>query len=299
MLFPKPLQPGDLIAIVAPAKAIESSYIEFASNLLIEKGFRVKVGKHATGTHHYFSGSIEERLHDFHEALNDEAVKAILCARGGYGCVQLVDRISWGMHFKDPKWILGFSDVTVFHQHHQRNGIASIHSSMPLNFQENSVKALDTLIDSITGKLTSIQHETSSFALMGNATGTLMGGNLSIVYSLLGTDSQPNYENTILFIEDLAEQHYAIDRMFHALAKAGILDQINGLVVGGMTKLTDTATPFGMTYQEIIKSHFEYRKKPVAFDFPAGHIDDNRSLVLGAQVQLSVDANATTLTFDY
>lgn len=292
-----PLQPGDLIEILAPAKSIEAEHVEFSKSFLEQQGFKVQVSEHCLGKHNYFSGTTAERLADFQKALDHPEVKAILCARGGYGCVQLVDSIQWANAVLNPKWIIGFSDVTVFHQRMTILGSKSIHGSMPLNFQSNSKEALHTLVKAISGKEYAIECEPIEYNKNGDAEGKLVGGNLSIIYSLLGTDDQVDYSGSILFIEDLAEHLYAIDRMFHAFRKAGVLDKINGLIVGGMTDLKDTAAPFGGTYQELILSHFEYRNIPVCFEFPAGHIDDNRALIMGGHVRLSVTDTSACLNF--
>lgn len=291
-----PLRTGDLIALVAPAKAIEAPLVAHAQAFFESKGFRVKVGRHCTGQFHYFSGTDEERRMDFQEAIDDPEVKAIVCARGGYGCIRILDRINWAGMLRDPKWLVGFSDVTVFHQRMQLYNLQSIHATMPLNFQENSEPALASLIDALQGKSTDISIPSNPHNKHGKASGRLLGGNFSILYSLLGTDDQPDYRDSILFIEDLAEQLYHIDRMFFAFAKAGILGQIKGLIVGGMTDMKDTAVPFGQTLHEIILSHFELTNIPVAFGFPAGHIPDNRALVFGTEVELEVAGSAVNLT---
>ncbi len=291
------LQKGDLIAIVAPAKAIEKEFVDFAEQKLIDLGFKVIVGKNCLGRHNYFSGTEAERLADFQWALDHEGVKAIVCARGGYGCVQLVDRINWAGQLSHPKWIIGFSDITVFHQRMQKMGIPSIHGTMPLNFKENSLESFETLIQATANHPYSIEWSSSEYDKSGSAQGELVGGNLSILYSLIGTNDQVDFSGKILFIEDLAEQIYAIDRMFYALSKAEILDKISGLVIGGMTKLNDTDIPFGKNYQEVILSHLNYRKIPVAFNIPAGHIDDNRALKLGSEVNLIASDSGNQLVF--
>jgi muramoyltetrapeptide carboxypeptidase len=293
----QPLQKGDLIEILAPAKAIEAEHVDFAKSFLEQQGFKVQISEHCLGEHNYFSGTIGERLSDFQKALDNPDIKAILCARGGYGCVQIVDSIQWANALLHPKWIIGFSDVTVLHQRMNKLGHPSIHGSMPLNFQSNTEEALSTIMNAVSGEQYAIECLPTTKNKLGEAEGQLLGGNLSILYSLLGTDDQVDYTGSILFIEDLAEHLYAIDRMFHAFRKAGILENIKGLVVGGMTNLKDTATPFGMTYQELILSHFEYRNIPICFDFPAGHIDDNRALILGGHVRLSVTDTRVCLNF--
>lgn len=291
------ITPGDKIAIVAPAKSIEAEHVLYARDFLQKKGFEVQLGKHCLGAHHYFSGTLTERLEDFQTALDDPEIKAILCARGGYGCVQLVDNLQWAAMLRSPKWIIGYSDITVFHSRLHMLGIKSIHGTVPLNFQKNTDAALTTLLAALTNTSYTIECGTNSFNKTGIAEGMLVGGNLSILYSLLGTNDQLDYSGTILFIEDLAEQLYSLDRMFYALSKAGVLDKIRGLIVGGMTDMKDTAVSFGQSIEEIILSHFHYRKIPIAFDFPAGHIDDNRALRLGETVILDVNSSSTTLSF--
>lgn len=293
---PENLQVNDLITVLAPAKAIEEVYVDFAVKTLEGAGFRVKVAEHCLGRNHYFSGTEEERLADLQAALDDPESKAILCARGGYGCVQIVDGIDWTKFRQNPKWVIGFSDITVLHQRTQSMGICSIHGTMPLNFQENSSEAIESLIGAITGNPMEITSSSVS-NLSGSAEGTLIGGNLSILYSLIGTNDQPDYSGAILFIEEVGEPLYAIDRMFHSLRKARILDQLSGLIVGGMTSMSDSNPRYGATYQEIIISHMHSRNVPVCFDFPAGHIDDNRALVLGSNVSLFVDGASSTLSY--
>jgi muramoyltetrapeptide carboxypeptidase len=296
MNVPQPLVAGDLIYITAPAKAIEKEHVDFAVSFFENAGYKVLVSKNCLGQHHYFSGTDEERLEDLQYGIDHPEVKAIVCARGGYGCVRIVDRIQWASMLREPKWLVGFSDITVFHQHLQRFNLPSIHGSMVLNFKDNTQEALTTLISALKGESFSLSA-TSTQNKPGQAEGTLIGGNLSIVYSLIGTNNQPDYSDKILFVEDLAEHLYHIDRMFYALNKSGILDKINGLVVGGMTELEDTATPFGMSVEEIILAHFQFRNIPVAFGFPAGHLNDNRALILGKKVRFNVEGTTSELRF--
>ena len=290
-----PLVKGDTVAIVAPAKAIDFDYIKFAKEKLEGFGFNVLVGKHTTGRFNYYSGTIEERLTDFQEALDNPEVKAVFCARGGYGCVQLVDLINWSSLLRNPKWIIGFSDITVFHQRLQKLGMKSIHGTMPLNYKENSTESFSTLIEAIKQNAYAIQALPNANNKIGESEGVLVGGNLSILYSLLGTDDQIDYADKILFIEDISEQLYVLDRMMFAFKKAGVLDKIKGLIVGGMTNMSDTTPPIGETTEQIILKHFLYSKTPVCFSFPAGHIDDNRALRMGSMAKLIVTENCVEL----
>ena len=282
------LKKGDTIAIVAPAKAIEKEFIDFAVDFFEQQGYEVVVGKNCLNQHHYFAGTDEERLSDFQEVLDNPEIKAIICARGGYGCVRIVDDIQWASLLNHPKWIAGFSDVTVFHQRINILGLPSIHGTMPLNFKENSNEALTTLLQHLEGNHQSISISSHPMNIEGIAEGILIGGNLSILFSLLGTDDEVNFQDTILFIEDLAEQLYHLDRMLFAFKKAGVLGQIKGLIVGGMTDMKDTAIPFGKSLEEIIIEHIKPYNIPLVFGFPAGHINDNRALVFGKKIKLEV-----------
>lgn len=294
---PPALRPGDLIYITAPAKAIEQEHVLFAKELFEDEGFRVMISEHCLGQNNYFSGTDEERQADLQFGMDHPEVKAIISARGGYGCVRILDRLQWAGMLREPKWMVGFSDVTVFHHRLQRFGISSIHGSMVLNFKDNSSEALNTMMTALKGGDTSIQCEPNPSNKNGTVEGRLVGGNLSIVYSLLGTDDQLDFTDSILFVEDLAEHLYHIDRMFYALKKNGALDRIKGLIIGGMTEMEDTATPFGKTLEEIILEHFQFRNIPIAFGFPAGHISDNRALILGDQCKLEVSAEKTLLSY--
>lgn len=291
------LKEGDLIEIVAPAKAISSEIVYMARDLCEERGFQVKLSQNCMGSYHYFSGTIEERKNDFQSALWNPEVKAVLCARGGYGCVQYLGELDWSGLIDNPKWIVGFSDVTVFHQHLNKMGLPSIHATMPLNFNDNSTEAIDTLFNALCGHFPNIVYPSSVDNKFGTGRGLLVGGNLSIIYSLIGTPSQPDYSDKILFIEDLSEQLYHLDRIFYTLRFSGILNQISGIVIGGMTEMKDTDVPFGKTYREIISEHLKDRSIPIAFDFPAGHINDNRALVLGTYVSLEVDHSEVRLVY--
>lgn len=285
------LQPGDLIAIVAPAKSIEKELVLNAKAFFESKGYLVEIGENCTGEFNYFSGTDEERTVDFQQAIDHPKVKAIICARGGYGSIRILDRLNWAAFLREPKWIVGFSDITVFHQHIQCFNLPSIHATMPLNFGENTAAALNSMLAALEGRNLEYEIESSPANKLGQAEGVLLGGNLSILHGLIGTDAQPDYTDSILFIEDLAEQLYHLDRMFYTLAKAGILDKIKGLIVGGMTDMKDTQVPFGQTVEELILSHFQYRKIPIVFNFPAGHISDNRAMIFGKKVEINVTPN--------
>jgi len=293
------LQKGDLIYITAPAKSIDKECIDFAKDFFEKNGYRVQIAAHCLGEHHYFSGTDFERMSDLQEGIDAPEVKAIICARGGYGCVRIVDTLQWASMIREPKWIIGFSDVTVFHQRMQLFDLQSIHSTMPLNFSSNTPASFSSLLAAMKNEAYTIQSPATRWNKFGVTKAKLVGGNLSILYSLLGTDDEVEYNNAILFIEDLAEQLYHLDRMFYSFKKAGILERISGLIIGGMSDMKDTAIPFGNSYEEIILKHFEFRKIPIAFNFPAGHQDDNQALVLGSEVVFSVDENGGRVEFNH
>jgi muramoyltetrapeptide carboxypeptidase len=297
MIQPAPLKKGDLIYITAPAKAIEASYVIYAKSYLENLGYRVEIAKHCLGTYNYLSGTDAERASDLQAGIDHPEAKAILCARGGYGCVRIVDQLQWANMLREPKWLIGFSDITVFHHRLFKLGIQSIHGTMPLNFETNSQASLLTLQQAISGEKPHLSWDFNAANKIGSAKGNLIGGNLSIVYSLIATNDAYYFEGNILFLEDLSEQLYHLDRMFFALKKSGILDRISGLIIGGMTDMKDTAVPFGMTLEEIILQHFTFSKIPIAFDAPIGHIDDNRAVIVGAEVELSVQNEQTNLAY--
>ena len=297
MKKPQPINPGDLISILAPAKSIDKSIVDYAKDFLVQRGFEVNVSAHCTGRHHYYSGTDEERISDLQSAIDDSEVMAILCARGGYGSVRVFDRLDWTKFREQPKWIIGFSDITVFHHILQSMDIQSIHGTMPLNFESNSKEALQTMLMAAGGESFKIQVDSSEKNKEGSAKGELIGGNLSIIYSLLGSQYAFDFRNKILFIEDLSEQYYHIDRMLYALKLHGVFDQISGLVVGGMTDMKDTEVSFGKDVYDLVLEHLEGKQIPICFDFPCGHINDNRAMIVGADVFYQVSGPIVELCY--
>lgn len=283
------------IRIVSPAKHIEKEHITFASQFLTEKGFKVEVGQYALGQYNYFSGTIKERTSDFQAALDDESVDIILCARGGYGCVQLLDFLDFTAFINKPKLIVGYSDVTVFHNHISRLfNIPTLHATAPLNFRENTAESLASFINVLNEQPNQYDIKPEPLNIIGEYSGIVTGGNLAILCTLLGTDSDADYQDKILFIEEIGEAIYAVDRMLFSLKKAGKLNQIKGLIVGGMTSMKDSEIPFGSSVEEVIYSHVKSLNIPVCFGFPAGHIEDNRALVIGKKATLNVSPSNVT-----
>lgn len=282
------------IHIVSPAKAIDSKHIDFAEGFLRSKGYEVTVGKYARGQHHYFSGTDAERLEDMQNALDDPEVDAILCSRGGYGSVRIVDEIDFAPFLRHPKLIFGYSDITVFHNRMYRMGFHSVHSTAPLNFEENSEEALQSLVNVLEGLENEYTIPAHSLNREGEIKEKVVGGNLSILCSLIGTDDELKTKSKILFIEEVGEAVYAIDRMMWQLKKAKLLKGLDGLIVGGITAVKDSEVPFGKTAEKVIKDAVAEYDYPVCFGFPAGHIHDNRAIILGKEVKLTVTSTGVT-----
>ena len=290
------LKKGDKIALIATARKISEAEITPAIQVLNSWGLEVVLGKNLFAIEHQFAGTLAQRTSDLQVALDNPEIKAIICARGGYGTVQLIDKIDFTHFIKHPKWIIGYSDVTVLHNHiHQNFNIPTLHATMPINFPTNTPEALHSLKDALFGKALIYSCAYHPLNRLGEAKGELVGGNLSIIYSLTGTSSQLNTKNKILFLEDLDEYLYHIDRMMQNLKRAGMLTNLKGLLVGGMSDMNDNAVPYGKTAQEIIKDAVSEYNYPVAFDFPAGHLADNRALVFGESLHLLVEKEQTML----
>lgn len=297
MITPDFLQKGDTIAIVSTARKISMEDILPAIELLKSWDLKVVIGKTIGLENNQFAGTDEERTTDFQEMLDDKNIKAIWCARGGYGTVRVIDKLNLSGFLKHPKWIIGYSDITVLHSHLHNLGVKTLHATMPINVQKNTKKALKSLKNVLFGSKTSKNVDFSKSNKQGKSEGILVGGNLSILYSLLGSKSAINTNGKILFIEDLDEYLYHIDRMLIALKRNGLFQNLKGLIVGGLTQMHDNSIPFGKTAKEIVLETVSEYDFPVCFDFPAGHIDDNTTLILGGKVKLEVEKDKSTITF--
>lgn len=283
------LKSGDTVALISSARKILPKELEFGVKTIEGWGLKVSYGKNLFQENHQFSGNITQRTEDLQTALNDENVKAIFFVRGGYGSVQIIDRIDWSAFQESPKWLIGFSDVTVFHAHvHQNFHVPTLHAAMPITFPNNSPEALSKLKTVLFGAQIDYKVKHHPLNQMGAAEGEIVGGNLSILYSLLGSESQLITKNKILFIEDLDEHLYHIDRMMRALDRAGMLKHLSGIIVGGMTEMNDNTVPYGKSAEEIIHDVVSKYNYPLAFDFPAGHIANNHPLIFGEKRILSV-----------
>lgn len=300
---PPYLKHGDTIGIICPAGYMPFEKAQTCIQLLQEWGYKVKIGKTLGNKFNYFSGTDKERLADLQEMLDDNEVKAILCARGGYGLSRIIDDINFEAFTQTPKWIIGFSDVTLLHAHiHKQFRIATLHAPMAAAFNEDGFK--NEYVQSLKQSLEGINYKyacpTHKLNKMGETDGELIGGNLSIIAHLIGSKS--SYTNTkgkILFLEDVGEYLYNIDRLFIQLKRNGLLDNLAGLIIGGFTDLKDTIIPFGEDVYSIINHHLTDYHYPVCFGFPVGHQTNNYALKVGAIHQLNVAPNQVELLYGW
>lgn len=303
--IPPYLKPGDVIGITCPSGYISFEEIQPAVDKLKEWGFQVRLG-HTVGTRDFsFAGNDEYRVKDFQNMIDDDSVKGVMLGRGGYGAARIIDAIDFTKFAKHPKWIIGFSDATVFHSHINKNfGIATIHSKMCNSFPSDWNNATPQQIDSIDSiKKCLMGHNmqyavpTNPFNKTGNAAGILVGGNLSILQNLAATKSDINTDGKILFIEEVEEYLYSIDRMLCNLKRSGKLNNLKALIAGGFDKIKpdDPGEDFGKTVYEIILEKVKEYNYPVCFDFPVGHQKENYALRCGVKHQLNVSDNSVTL----
>jgi muramoyltetrapeptide carboxypeptidase len=290
--FTKPpfLKAGDTIMIVAPAGFVpDTTEIDPGIALAKSWGLNVIVGKNAFKQHNHFAGTDEERKSDLQLALNDRKVKAIWCSRGGYGTVRIIDQIDFSEFQNKPKWVVGFSDITTLLSTIHNLGIATIHATMPGGMKRASEEAKLTLYKALFGYDYEFQIPTNPLNKNGIGEGILIGGNLSIVNSMIGSISEVNLYNKILFIEDVGEDLYRIDRMMYTLKRTGALENLNGIIVGDFDYNIEKDTLFGGSHREIILNAVKEYDFPVIFDFPAGHVRDNRALIFGKKIH--IDSN--------
>lgn len=296
MIIPPYLQLGDTIGIVAPARKISLEELQFSINWLKSKGFQVVFAPNLFAEEHQFAGSDEIRQQSFQAMIDNPNVKAILSARGGYGSARIIDKIDFSHFHENPKWLCGYSDFTVFHSHLASQNIsASLHSTMPISMNEETIDNCNALFDALIGKKMELSGHNHPYNQYGTSAGKIVGGNLSILYSMLGSPSDINTNGAILFLEDLDEYLYHIDRMIVALKRAGKFDHLAGLIIGGMSDMHDNTIPFGYSAEEIIKEHCQEYDFPIAFNIPVGHGKDNKTLKLGVSSKLIVSSKGWTL----
>ncbi|MEP6616620.1 MAG: LD-carboxypeptidase [Ginsengibacter sp.] len=291
IIIPPYLKAGDTIGIVCPAGVMPYEKAHTAITVLQEWGFMTKTGSTLNGQYHYFSGTDEERLNDFQKMMDDDSVKAILCARGGYGVGRIIDQINFKNFKTNPKWIVGFSDITILHSHiFSKYRIASMHAPMAAAFNNGEYKNnyVQSLHKSLLGEKMNYSCKSHVFNHSGSVTGRLVGGNLSLLAHLQGTVSEIKTKNKILFIEDVGEYIYNIDRMMRQLKRGGKLDNLAGLIIGGFTQMRDTDIPFGQTVEEVIRDVIHEYDYPVCFNFPVSHEKENYTLKVGLKYKLTV-----------
>ena len=291
------LKKGDTVAIVATARKNIDDNLQFATDLLNSWGLNVKIGSTIGLDLNQLAGTDEQRAKDFQDQMDNQNIKAIWCVRGGYGTVRMIDLLDFTKFKQHPKWVIGFSDVTVLHNHLNTMGFKSIHAIMPVSSKATE-EAKESLRISMFGEKLSYTIDSHAMNRIGKASGELVGGNLSILYSLLGSKSAINCDDKILFMEDLDEYLYHIDRMMINLQRNGCLESIKGIVVGAMTKMKDNDIPWGKDALQIIEDVTKKYNIPVMYNFPAGHIQDNRALIMGNKVSIEIDPVCSKVIFE-
>ena len=299
-ITPDFLKQGDKIAITATARMVSREEMQPAMDIFTSWGLKVIINDDLFESENQFAGSDEIRAKSLQQFLDDESIKAIFCARGGYGTVRIVDQLNFNLFALKPKWIVGYSDITVLHSHiHSHHNIETLHAAMPLNMQaQNSdEESILSLKKSLFGEKISYQISPHQLNKTGEIKGQLIGGNLSVLYSLLGSNSDIDTAGKILFLEDLDEYLYHIDRMLMNMKRNGKFSHLSGLIIGGMNDMKDNAIPFGKTAEEIIYDHVNFFNYPVCFGFPAGHEKRNLALKFGTDIILKVAPLSSQITF--
>ena len=295
---PPYLKKGDTIGITCPAGYMAREKAQTCIDTLQQWGFEVMTGKTlGSNSDNYFSGTDEERLNELQAMLDDQRIKAILCGRGGYGVSRIIDHLDFSKFKRKPKWIIGYSDITVLHAHIYSNyKIASMHSPMAAAFNNGEYRNeyIASLYKAIIGKKANYKCPVHAFNKQGTATGELIGGNLALLTHLIGTPSDIKTKNKLLFIEDIGEMIYSTDRMLYQMKRSGKLDELSGIIIGGFNDVKDTDRPFGKTIEEAINDALKEYDYPLCFNFPVSHGRENYALKIGATYQLSVGKKDST-----
>lgn len=294
---PAYLKKGDKIAIVCPAKKLKKP-IDAAIALLEQWGLEVVIGKSVTATCHQFAGDDDLRSTDLQSYLDDPAVKAIIAGRGGYGTIRIIDALDFTIFKQQPKWIVGFSDITVLLSHiFAALTTQSIHGQMPGTFDDATPESLESLRKVLFGETVTYTSTGNFLNRTGTAEGVLIGGNLSILIAMEQSASEMDYTDKILFLEDVGEHEYAIDRMMRILKRSGKLAKLKGLIIGAFNEIGEEDIPFGQSAEQVIWDSVKEYNYPVCFNFPVGHIEDNQALVLGKQALLKVGDDQAELSY--
>ncbi len=291
MITPKYLVHGDMIGFVAPARSVENQEVEHAIQVCEKKGLKVVLGKNLFKKNHQFSGTDKERSNDFQEFLDNPEIKAIICVRGGYGSIRTFQHLNFRQFAMDPKWIVGYSDITVFHSYiNSVLKIETLHAPMPFNFGKETVdpQSIEKTFEVLFGQNLEYSFHSNPLNCQGKAKGQIVGGNLSVLYSMRGTMADINTQNKILFIEDIDEYLYHIDRMMMNFKLGEKLNHLHGVIVGDMVDMKDNNIPFGKNAYEIISRYLRDLNVPVCFGFPAGHGKQNFPLIMGREVVLNI-----------
>ena len=291
MIIPPYLEAGDTIAIAAPARKVSEQEMLSAVHFLQEAGFRVHFDERLFAECHQFAGDEPTRAGYIQELLDNPDIKAVWFARGGYGSARIIDQLDFSAFCRNPKWLVGYSDVTVFHAHvHQRYGIATLHATMPINVHDGEfdTPANRSLVDALTGRR--LRHEIQKHPLsrLDEFSAPVVGGNLSILYSLMGSPSELDTDGKVLFIEDLDEYLYHIDRMMTNLDRSGKLRNLAGLIVGYLSDMHDNTIPYGKNAEEIVAEHCQKYDFPIIFNFPAGHEALNKAIRMGCPMHCRI-----------
>lgn len=301
--FIKPayLKVGDSVAIVAPSGILKNREvtIEKAKNLLESWGLKVIVGKHVFNQNNHFAGTDDERCQDVQDALDNPNIKAIWAARGGYGAVRILDKLDFSNFESHPKWFIGYSDITAFHNHINSLGFETLHAMMPTSLEEKPEEIVETIASfqkALFGEELRYEIPSSKFNRNGTISGEIIGGNLSLMMTMLGSESQLNTNEKILFIEEVGEYKYAIDRMLQSLKRAGYFNNLKGVILGDFSKIRKNTTFWGSTIEELVLGVLP-KNIPVLFDFPAGHEADNRALIFGRTLDLTIQKDTSLVVF--
>lgn len=298
LTLPPQLHEGDKVAIVSPSSKIDKLFIKGAQKRLESWGLKVIVGKHAGSSSGRYAGTIKQRLEDFQAAMDNKEVKAILCSRGGYGAIHIIDKLDF-THFREhPKWMIGFSDITALHNLFQQNGFASLHAPMArhLTVEPEDDPCTLHLKNILFGKMPSYSVAKHQFNRRGSVRGTLRGGNMAVFHGLHGTPYDLPAEGTILFIEDISERPHAIERMMYNLKLSGVLGRLSGLIIGQFTEYEEDRSLGKELYKALADLVKEY-EYPVCFNFPVGHVTNNLPLIEGAEVELTIYKKGVELAF--
>ena len=303
LIQPPYLKAGDTVAIVAPSGALinKENKIEQSINLLKSWGLHVVVGDNVFNVNNHFAGTDDERREDYQKALDNPTISAIMCARGGYGTVRILDKLNYTNFKKHPKWLIGYSDITALHNQMQNEGFESIHGMMCTSLEDDldSIKeTISTLKDALFGKPLSYTLKGSVYNRPGQATGELIGGNLTLLHTMLGSKTRLDTSGKILFIEEVGEYKYHIDRMLQSLKRAGYFDNCKGVIVGDMSRIRKNSTDWGASVEQLIVDALSEYDFPIAFNMHAGHEKDNRAMIFGRTVELTVSKEQSTVVFE-